>query len=620
MFDIMLRQITEQRRKANRARQSIELARRRKRTCRDGDGLTDGDEVHKYFAGILDGNIDSFQDNILNGPLDPDSDGDGVMDGQDIDPLVNLQVTIHIKEIYCHNDPDLLSAGDPYITVSLGSGQEAHTSNIPIKVDDNHIEPSEWSGLTATFDAPDYENIYLSLSLTVRDDSIFNDEYYDCSPQTTISALIEYNPATMMWRYYNFPSDTAWKHEGYIAGGDRSNPWAEVWFDITQNDYDGDGLTWWQEVRERAPGEAAYGTDPTDRDTDGDGMNDGKETVFYGADPLNPDTDGDGILDGCDWFTPPEWAPKDELIITWSIDPFIKSMYVNITRKAIQVVNKITINYYDDSEKSDAISTLSNAIPPISFLEKVRYIDIDFVSNIWVRDYGPQFVINANEDIGVVNWDYPQGGNEDDYPQTYYDNTMAEITNIFNADVSWDGGNFQTDGNGIGYTCANLDYEHIQESNGLKEIRHLDPLASDFNKHLDILAYIASPTSVIISNVIDTPPDTEADYVLCQSAIDNFQSWGFDVFPVDTLITETLSFAYTNALVINNLVFVPQYYDPDVNSASHISQLIDLDSNALIVFQNAFPNKTIVPIFVPYKVICQSGAIHCTTITRPGGL
>ncbi|GEM_PF-4404305 len=52
----------------------------------------------------------------------------------------------------------------------------------------------------------------------------------------------------------------------------------EIWFNIQQNDYDGDGLTWWEEVN-------VYGTDPTNWDTDGDGLSDGLE-----------DFDGDFLL------------------------------------------------------------------------------------------------------------------------------------------------------------------------------------------------------------------------------------------------------------------------------------------------------------------------------------
>lgn len=55
-------------------------------------------------------------------------------------------------------------------------------------------------------------------------------------------------------------------------------------------DSDGDGAD--------DPTEAAAGTNPFIRDTDGDGIEDGPELAIYGTDPLNPDTDGDGLTDG----------------------------------------------------------------------------------------------------------------------------------------------------------------------------------------------------------------------------------------------------------------------------------------------------------------------------------
>ena len=55
-------------------------------------------------------------------------------------------------------------------------------------------------------------------------------------------------------------------------------------------DMDGDGLS--------DVDEAAYGSDPLNRDYDADGLLDGEEVYIYGTDPLNNDTDGDGLLDG----------------------------------------------------------------------------------------------------------------------------------------------------------------------------------------------------------------------------------------------------------------------------------------------------------------------------------
>lgn len=57
-------------------------------------------------------------------------------------------------------------------------------------------------------------------------------------------------------------------------------------------DLDSDGLTW-QEERD-------LGTDPSEPDSDGDGLSDGDEVHDQGTDPLSTDTDGDGYDDGAE--------------------------------------------------------------------------------------------------------------------------------------------------------------------------------------------------------------------------------------------------------------------------------------------------------------------------------
>lgn len=61
---------------------------------------------------------------------------------------------------------------------------------------------------------------------------------------------------------------------------------------IVDEDTDGDGAD--------NPTEAASGTNPGDRDTDDDGVEDGPEIARYGTNPLIPDTDGDGLSDGAE--------------------------------------------------------------------------------------------------------------------------------------------------------------------------------------------------------------------------------------------------------------------------------------------------------------------------------
>lgn len=48
--------------------------------------------------------------------------------------------------------------------------------------------------------------------------------------------------------------------------------------------------------------EPGLGLDPTNPDTDGDGVADGDEPNIYGTDPLNVDSDGDGVSDGEELF------------------------------------------------------------------------------------------------------------------------------------------------------------------------------------------------------------------------------------------------------------------------------------------------------------------------------
>jgi hypothetical protein len=61
------------------------------------------------------------------------------------------------------------------------------------------------------------------------------------------------------------------------------------------NDWDGDGLS--NEDEEK------YGTDPYNRDTDGDGLTDGDEVHIYKTDPTKVDTDGDGYPDQMEVFS-----------------------------------------------------------------------------------------------------------------------------------------------------------------------------------------------------------------------------------------------------------------------------------------------------------------------------
>jgi hypothetical protein len=66
---------------------------------------------------------------------------------------------------------------------------------------------------------------------------------------------------------------------------------AESGLDPTNPDSDSDGILDGDEVNR-------YGTDPQNGDTDGDGLWDGEELLTAGTDPLLADTVSDGVVDG----------------------------------------------------------------------------------------------------------------------------------------------------------------------------------------------------------------------------------------------------------------------------------------------------------------------------------
>ncbi|MFM2161473.1 MAG: hypothetical protein RLZZ383_985, partial [Pseudomonadota bacterium] len=168
----------------------------------DGDGLTDGFEVNETGSD----------------PLNPDTDGGGIPDG---------------VEFEAGNDP-LDAADDDSDGDGLTDAQEALLGTDPLNPD------TDGDGLTDGFEVN----------------------------ETGSDPL---NPDT----------DGGGVPDGveFEAGG---NP-----LDAGDDDADGDGLS--------NEEEDALGTDPLNPDTDGDGLTDGFEVTETGSDPLNPDTDGGGI-------------------------------------------------------------------------------------------------------------------------------------------------------------------------------------------------------------------------------------------------------------------------------------------------------------------------------------
>jgi len=107
-----------------------------------------------------------------------------------------------------------------------------------------------------------------------------------------IETAADFSPSTAVTKV-SYPSDSM-GIEGYTESAQAVTVFVCPGT-TTPVDSDQDGLNDEQEI--------TLGTDPTNKDTDGDSLTDGDEVNVYFTNPLNKDTDGDGYDDGLEVFT-----------------------------------------------------------------------------------------------------------------------------------------------------------------------------------------------------------------------------------------------------------------------------------------------------------------------------
>jgi len=297
----------------------------------DGDWVSDGDELRLYRTDPLNSDTDgdglsdwedmwdtdsdglSDTDEVLHGtPVDsPDADGDGLPDGWEIryglDPFESGDASC---------DPD----GDGLITVQefmydtdplnpdtdrdgLTDGEEIAQGTSPKLADtDGDRMPDKWE-IEHAAEGFDPLNA-LDGDLDPDNDRLRN--WFEClkgtnpnDPDSDGDDISDWDEIFNAINEYTFPDsnwnglfDEWWPHYPSIA--ERVwHPSGSSGYYLTEvnplGDPDQDGVDNLHEFM--------AGTDPTNPDTDGDGITDGDELFVHYTDPKEADTDGDGLSD-----------------------------------------------------------------------------------------------------------------------------------------------------------------------------------------------------------------------------------------------------------------------------------------------------------------------------------
>lgn len=230
------------------------------------------------------------------------------------------------------------------------------------------------------------------------------------------------------------------------------------------------------------------------------------------------------------------------------------------------------------------------------------------IDSEWVRDYGPWFVFDGDNNPGIVDFPYNR-------PRPNDNNIPAAVSallgiDLYGMNVYQTGGNYMTDGSGQSsstdlvyeenpsQTEAEVDQKHLDYLNINNYHVRPDPL-DDYIKHIDCWGKFLSPSKVIIGQV----PESDYRYDDYEAAADYFantiSSYGVPYEVVRVYTPGTLpNTPYSNSLILNKKVFVPLTGS-------------EWDDEAIATYEEAMPGYEIIGVL--YGNWFNTDALHCRT-------
>jgi agmatine deiminase len=313
--------------------------------------------------------------------------------------------------------------------------------------------------------------------------------------------------------------------------------------------------------------------------------------------------------------TPAEWEEAQGVIVTWAAFNAELREIVRRAKEAATVYiicsNPTTVQNY---LTSGGVS-----------LTNIVFVTAPF-NSVWVRDYGPQSVYLENGDLAFIDWLYnrprPQDNAIPQYMANYLGLPFYQMGGS-SGQLITTGGNFMADGHDDGYSSKlvlveNPSYNETQ----IDQIKHsfmginpyikMEELPYDYISHIDMHMKLLDEETLLVGQFpagVSDGPYIEANL---QYLLDNYKTkFGndFKVIRIPMVPSTTGQWplgnnvpyrTYTNALILNNIVLVPQYYNATLNA------------QAIAIYQDAMPGYEVYGINME-NVIPYSGAIHCIT-------
>lgn len=224
----------------------------------------------------------------------------------------------------------------------------------------------------------------------------------------------------------------------------------------------------------------------------------------------------------------------------------------------------------------------------------------------WTRDYGPWFVVDGNNDVGICDFPYNR-------PRPYDDNIPVVLAQqmgipLWGMNLIHTGGNWMDDGLGIGASTTLVSTENpdlteeeidtlVWDYMGIRKYHLIDDPMDDYIEHIDCWGKFLDVDKVLIGEV----PQSDYRYADYEYVANYFSfqttSWGnkYQVYRVYTPGTYPYT-PYTNSMILNKKVFVP------ITGSQW-------DDEAIAVYQEAMPGYEIVGVM--HTTWENTDALHC---------
>ncbi len=340
-------------------------------------------------------------------------------------------------------------------------------------------------------------------------------------------------------------------------------------------------------------------------------------------------------------YMPDETAPHEGTWLTWphhytygaSYRDRIEPTWVAMT-KALAGSEMIHIIAYNSTEQARIRSKLQAAGVPMNRVTFVNRQNND----VWVRDNGPVFVYDTNNqqkitDWGFNGWGYDTPYTKDDTVPTAVSTALGMARIDFN-DIVLEGGAVEVDGRGAlmatrssileparnpGLSQADLEAA-LADGLGVSKFIWLDGAPGGkediTDMHIDGFARFGTPDTIVTMNRTDLDywGLSSADIQRLYAATDadnakyRFVHLPLTARDVVTSYGYRLGYkgSYVNFYVGNTVVLMPAYKDAN-------------DAVAKSILQNLYPGKTVVTIDVR-NLYRNGGMVHCVTQQQPVAL